>query len=76
MRTLYYSVEVDMGIIQDEVYLKQKKTIRVYDIDTQYISLVEIYGFSIGLRKDPEEAILSRLEKDFGEEQEFNLIRL
>lgn len=76
MRTLYYTVTPDIHLINKEPYLGKKKILKVYDLDTQYISLIEIYVFSVNLPRDPKVSILEKLKEDWGEEQEFNLIKL
>lgn len=76
MRTLYYTEEIDIILINNEPHIGKKKVIRVYDIDTQFISMVELYGFSIQITSDTEYHINIKIKADYSEETEVNLIKL
>lgn len=78
MINLYYTVEPHMKHQDGDLYENDGyKTITIYDIDTQYVSIIEVAQFTVPIDKLSEEEISVWLENDGGfEETDWNLIKL
>lgn len=78
MQNLYYVVEKQLQQIDLEEGTEETtgwKTITVYDIDTQFMNLIEVCQIESKNESNSEEEIYTYLENN-NDETEYNLIQL
>lgn len=76
MENLYYVVEKELRTVLAHEETTDNKLIRVYDINTQSMSLVVVCEIETTKDKNSEEEIQFWLDSNGRGEQEYNLVQL